>query len=299
MRLGVGMPPRLVSIGILLFWAVASSSLLIRDVLPDLLTGPPPDLRDLAAASAPPGPTSWTILVEDSGGGLEGGLRAIGRATTEVRRPIDGHVQFLSDVWFDSGPLLRRTPLEDAGQDGGRIEIRSLVDVDAQGNLYQLRSGVRAGGDPQELLVIEGKLDRDAIVVEARGPALPIRYRNRFAYEPRGVVQDGLGPMERLPGLHLGQRWQSRVVSPLTGRLDEVTLEVVRKNVLIHWGDELVPCFELEARSLGFKARTWARSGDGLVIRQEVPLLVVTLVLERELPDPPIADPDGDPKGRP
>jgi hypothetical protein len=287
------MPPRLVSLAILLFWAIASSSLLIRDVLPDLLTGPPPDLRDLARASEPPGPTTWTILVADEDISSDiSGQRAVGRATTQTNRPIDGHVQFISDVWFDSGPLLKGTPFEESGRAGGRLEIRSLVDVDHLGNLFQLRSAVRASGDPTELLVIEGKLDRDSIVVEARGPSLPVRFRRRFPYQARGVVQNGLGPIDRLPGLHLGQRWLSRVVSPLTGRVDEVTMEVARKNVLIHWGEELVPCFELETRTSGVTAKTWARSPDGLVIRQEVPLLFVTLIMERE-PSPSTSHNDG------
>lgn len=275
------MPPRLLSLAILMFWAVASSSLLIRDVLPDLMTGPPPNLRDLAAASDPPGPTTWTILVDDQGRGASGGLRAVGQAITTTKRPIDGHVQFLSDVWVDAGPLLRGTPFEVSGREGGRLLIRSFVDVDPSGNLFQLRSAVRMADDPLELLVIEGRLERDAIVVEARGPSLPLKLRRRFPYTARGVVQNGLGPMDRLPGLHVGQRWQSRLVSPLTGSVEDVTMEVAKKNVLIQWGEELIACYELRTRASGVTARTWARVPDGLVIRQEVPLFFVGLVLER------------------
>jgi hypothetical protein len=74
------------------------------------------------------------------------------------------------------------------------------------------------------------------------------------------------------------------VVSPLTGQVERVTSEVVRRDVLIHWGDLLVPCHELVTRAQGMTARTWARAGDGLVIRQEVPLLFAKLLLERVPP---------------
>ena len=39
-------------------------------------------------------------------------------------------------------------------------------------------------------------------------------------YEPRSLVQNALGPFDRLPGLQVGQRWESRVVNPLTGRIE-------------------------------------------------------------------------------
>ena len=53
--------------------------------------------------------------------------------------------------------------------------------------------------------------------VVSQGP-LPILNRTQsFPYEPRSVVQNQLGPLDRLPGLQVGQRWETRVVSPFTG----------------------------------------------------------------------------------
>lgn len=290
------MPHRLVCLGILLFWAVAASALLVRDVLPDLLTGPPPDLRSIAHAEAPPGPTIWTILVQDEPtGDIADGLRAVGKVKTESIRQIDGFVRFVSEVDFDSGSLLRGSPLEAAGVDGERVVILSFIDVDESGNLRQLRSGVRlAGAAPslrtpngsaQELISIEGHLVNNSLEIRAAGPALLFPWKKSFPYQARGVVQNSLGPMERIPGLHVGQRWESRVVSPLSGRVEVVHSEVTDRNVLVHWNDELVPCYELVTRSKGLSARTWARGQDGLVIRQEVPLYFAKLVLERNVDD--------------
>jgi hypothetical protein len=274
------MPPRLVSLGILLLWAVSASGLLVRDVLPELLVGPPPDLRDIALADEQDVFTRWTLLVVDPSGDDPGDLRAVGHADTEMHRQPDGHVRFRSTVKFDAGALLQQTPLESSG--GERMEVTSLLDVDGSGNLGALRSSVRVEGDPNELLVLEGHLEDDAIKVVARGPMLIFGKRTfTFPYQARGMVQNSLSPLERLPGLHVGQRWKSPVVSPLTGRVEEVSVEVTNRNVMIPWHDSLVPTYLVVTRMRGLTARTWARASDGLVIRQEVPLMIVNLVMER------------------
>jgi hypothetical protein len=75
-------------------------------------------------------------------------------------------------------------------------------------------------------------------------------------------------------------RWESQVVSPLTGNVESVRVEVARRNVMVHWDGSPVPTLEVVTRFKTMKARTWVRE-DGLVLRQEVPLVFVTLVLER------------------
>ena len=39
-------------------------------------------------------------------------------------------------------------------------------------------------------------------------------------------MQSALGPLDRLPGLQVGQRWDTKLVSPLTGRIETVRAEV-------------------------------------------------------------------------
>src|SRR5205823_4553797 len=99
-----------------------------------------------------------------------------------------------------------------------------------------------------------------------------------------GVVDDQsqFGPLDRLPGLAVGQRWDERVASPLTGQVETVRAEVTRK-VVIHWDMSPVTTLEVVHRSKAVTARTWVRP-DGLVLRQEVVLPMLRLVLER-LPD--------------
>jgi hypothetical protein len=101
------------------------------------------------------------------------------------------------------------------------------------------------------------------------------------------VIQSGLGPVDRLPGLQVGQRWDVRVISPFTGRADLVRVEVTRRT-MIHWDQNPVSTLEVVQHLTPLSARTWVRP-DGLVLRQEIPFPFVKLVLER-LPDEPRAN---------
>ena len=78
--------------------------------------------------------------------------------------------------------------------------------------------------------------------IVSHGPVEILNKKMTIDYEPRSVVQDVLGPLDRLPGLHVGQRWESQVINPFTGQVSAVRVEVKRRG-LIHWngkpGDDL------------------------------------------------------------
>ena len=283
------MPRRLVSVAILLFWTLAAGSLFTRDVLPTLIIGSPPDLRTVTQATDRPRHTRWSILVVDERQGTN--FRAVGQLTTVTQRKSDGFVGMSSKAWFDSGELLRGTVFHQA--QSGRVEVLGEYDVDSTGNLYYFRAVVRDGPTPaSELLTLEGRLENNAILVTAKGP-LPLPFMNwtqSFPYQPRGMIQNTMAPIDRLPGLHVGQSWETRVVSPLTGRVEVGRVEVTGRRS-IYWDDKFVSALEVVTRmqpsGLGvpLSAKTWVRE-DGLVLRQEVPLLgmIRTLMLER-VPD--------------
>lgn len=274
------MPHRIVCLAILVSWSVAASSLFVRDLLPDLIVGPPPDLRDVARADETPGPIEWSILVNDESDTASGGLRSVGSAITESIHQLDGDVTFNSEAWFDSGELLKGTHLQEWG--GERLEVISTLIVNNMGNLRMFRSAVRVAGETKELLVLEGRLKEDMIHVNISGPLMLWDVNREFPYKARGMVQNTLGPLDRMPGLHPGQRWESQVVSPLTGRVEKVHVEVQKRKPMIHWDQDLVTTLEVVSKISGITARTWVRADDGLVLRQEVPLLFVTLLLERQ-----------------
>ncbi len=274
------MPPRLLCVGLLLYWAVAVLSLITRDLLPELNLGSPPDLRTISRAEDGARPSRWAVQVVDDPSAPDV-RRTVGQAVTGGVRRSDGWVVMTSRLWFDAGGLLKGTPF--SGKTNVRMEVLSSYNVDPSGNLRSFRASVKTMDPPEEdLFDVRGTLKEHTLEVTTRG-ALPFMNQTRSVpYEPRGVVQNALGPIDRLPGLQVGQRWDMRIVSPFTGQAEVVRTEVVRRSI-IHWDKNPVPAFEVVQHMTPLTAKTWVRP-DGIVLRQEVPFPFVKLVLER-LPD--------------
>jgi hypothetical protein len=261
-------------VAILVGWALASVALFRRDILPDLVVGPPPDLRAVARAKGTePGPTRWAILVLDDGEEL----RAVGQVQTETRWTRDGWCRLASLAWFDSGALLQGTPLATGSNE--QIEVRSAFDVDKSGNLDSFRASVRLRGMKEELVVLSGNVRHNDLSIRASGPIPLMNWVRKFPYKPREMVLNELGPIDRMPGLRVGQRWECRVVSPLTGRVEKVQVAVERTKV-ITWDGNPVTTLEVVTKMPPWSVRTWVQP-DGMVLRQEVPFPLAKLMLER------------------
>jgi hypothetical protein len=283
------MPPRLVSMAILLYWVVAAWSLIRHDLLPELRFARPPDFLAIARAVRGDEPSRWSVQVIDDPAHPDV-RRSVGQALTESIHRRDGGVLLSSQVRFDSGGLLRGTAF--ASRAHVELEIASTCAIDRTGNLQSFRASVRSEADPREVLRIEGRLNArgDTLEVTSHGP-LPIMNQTRtIPYQSRSLVQNVMEPFDYLPGLQVGQRWESRVVNPLTGRIEPVRVEVTRKTV-IHWNNHPVNVLEVVQHMTPFAARTWVRT-DGLVLRQEVPFPLVKLVLERQPEQPRPQPPD-------
>jgi hypothetical protein len=277
------MPSRPACVAILLFWVYAAVGLLRRDVLPDYWTTPPPDLRTIAAAEEDARPTEWDLSVAEDAAYRS--LRSVGSAVTESRRTPDGGSRLSSRVSFDSGGLLKGTPFAprvDEPRQDEHLEVDTDCEIDPSGNLRRFEATVRSRGDAEALMTLEGRVRGKSIEVRSRGPIAILNGTRSFPYEPRGMIQNAMGPIDRLPGLQVGQRWETRVVSPLTGRIERVNAEVVGKRS-IQWDNSVVTTLEVVTHVAPISARTWVRR-DGLVLRQEIPFPFVKLILDR-LPD--------------
>ncbi|MFO0889568.1 MAG: hypothetical protein U0790_10575 [Isosphaeraceae bacterium] len=273
------MPSRLISLAILIYWSVAAFYLLTGEVLPELSLGYPPDLRAIAKASDGNGPVKWTMEVLD---GKEGGesTRTVGEAITSSSRLPDGRFEMGTRVSFDAGELLKGTPL--GIKASVRLKLESIYRIDPSGNLKSFDLTVTPVEASEALFTVRGRLTGGTMEIVSRGPVAMLNQTLHIPYQPRGVVHDSLGPFDRLPGLHVGQRWDTQVVNPFTGQVERVRVEVDRRT-LLHWDGEPISAFEVVQRSKAMTARTWVRP-DGLIFRQEVPLPIVKLVLER-VPD--------------
>lgn len=277
------MPHRLVSLLILLFWTIAAGALFIRDILPTVWLGPPPDLRTIAQSDAPEGPVRWSILAADDDKRVN--MRAVGQIVTETSRNRDNWVRMTSTAWLDSGELFRGTPFETAQSE--RVGVIGSAEIDSTGNLQHFRVSVRFNErGAEEILSLEGRLHKDMLEIVTRSPIKFLNKTQTFPYRPREIVQNSLGPLDRMPGLQVGQTWANQVISPLTGSIEACRVEVVGTEHII-WGSSPVMTLKVVTRMNTLSATTWVRP-DGLVLRQEVPFIPqrIKLILER-LPDDP------------
>jgi hypothetical protein len=273
------MPSRLAQVAILIAWAAAAVALFTRDLLPEFMIGAAPDPRLLSSTGAPAGPVKWVILTSE--GRSSQGLRPVGEATTETKPTLDGGVELSSDAWFNSGELLKGTPL--ASSQESRLEMKSTYQVDKSGSLRGFTASILADDDRASLVSIVGRVKLRTLEVKSVGPLPILTWTKSFPYEPRGLVQATMGAMDRMPGLKLGQRWETRVISPLTGRVETVRVQVARRFEL-YWDGGMVSTLEVVTHMTPLRATTWVRP-DGLVLRQEVPFPLFRVILER-VPEP-------------
>jgi hypothetical protein len=273
------MPSAWARVAIVIFWVVMTQDLVRNDLVPNLVLGPPPDFRSLTERGGD-GTSRWTLLALDSKGGAE---RPVGDVETETHRRTDGSFRLASTARFQTGALLQGSPLQ-AIQDT-RLKVVGSCEIAGSGNLESFRLTVLEDQTPpSNILVIDGRIKGDRLIVSTQSPLPLFGGTKEFSYRPHSMVQSSLGPLDAMPGLQVGQRWESRVVNPFSGKVETGTAEVVGRQH-IHWNQNPIPTFVIVTRTGPISARTWVRT-DGLVIRQEVPLLLVKLVLER-VPDQP------------
>ena len=129
----------------------------------------------------------------------------------------------------------------------------------------------------------------------ARSDADPEQHVSVPKYEPRSVVSDILGPLDRLPGLHVGQRWEMQVVNPFTGQVESGAGggDPSRRDPL--GGEPRIDLRGGAEDASTLQMHTWVRP-DGVILRQEVPFPFVRLVLERRGED---GDAASEPTDRP
>jgi hypothetical protein len=269
------MPSRFVSLVILIYWSVAAFCLLTWDVLPEMKSGYPPDMRAITLAVDSSRPVRWSIQVIDDPR-FPDARRTVGEAVTGCTRRPNGWFELTSQVELDAGGLLRGTAFLTRSK--VRLDIESRYSVEPSGNLHSFVLEVKEFAEA--LVTVKGEIKGKTMEIVSHGPVDILNKKFLIAYEPRSVIQDVLGPLDRLPGLHVGQRWDSQVINPFTGQVGPVTVEVKRRG-LINWNGNPVNTFEVVQYMAPLSMRTWVRL-DGQVLRQEVPLPFVRLVLERK-----------------
>lgn len=291
------MPHRLVSAAILVLWLVAAVALFRKDVLPQWIVGPPPDLRTISQAGEDPTPVRWSILLGDAA--HKDSFRPVGKIVSKSAHRRDGSVQWVSEATIDAAefagktrlaipgmPLRGTRPMPESGwTNNDLLRVSSLVEIDPVGNLFHMRASVRSEGETEDILSLEGHVQQNELVITTNSPLPLLRSSPRhLPYRARGMVENPLSPIDRMPGLRIGQRWSSQMANPLTGGAQEVYCEVVG-NEMLHWGGTLSKTLVVVTKVPPLSFRTWVRPEDGLVLRQEVPYPLAPLLLERQVPE--------------
>jgi len=274
------MPSRFVSLVILIYWLIAAFCLLAWDVIPELGAGYPPDLRAMALAGEPSRSVRWNVQVVDDPR-FPDVRRMVGEALTGSRRRPDGWFELTSQVQLDADGLMKGTAF--LTRSSIQLDIDSHYLVEPSGNLHSFTLDVKSHDSTETLIQIKGQLKGKKMEIVSHGPVEMLNKKMEIDYQPRGVLQDVLGPLDRLPGLRVGQRWESQMVNPFTGQVSSVRVEVARRK-FINWNGNLENTYEVVQNMAPLAMRTWVRL-DGVILRQEVPFPFVRLVLERR-PEP-------------
>lgn len=270
------MPNRAISIAIVLFWLVATSVQLRRDVMPRLITGDAPNLSGLARSEALPPPTTWKIKIPD--------LKAveaaheIGIMMTRANRGDNGQVVLTSEVKLEANRLIGSTAFENNNLVSLSIDAETVIDRD--GSFLSFNAKVFEDLSRSLLITMDGARKDNQVEIRAQGLDGKIQITKSFPFKTGASIQNSLNPLDRMTNLQVGQLWKSQVINPLSGQVVEARVEVKSRQV-IRWGNSLIETLQVDSHMSPFTARAWVRPEDGLVVRQEIPLALVTLILDR------------------
>ena len=284
------MPGRVATVAILAFWLVMTSWLTVRELWQRY--GTRPRLRDTLRVSADRGPVLWDIFDNDE---------PLGWAKTEVR-----FLRRSGEYRLEHRVFLRRIfNLEELFGQPLSLRIRSRVDVSVFGDLRELvlhtavedqlltcRLRARPSGDGR--LQVFGSLRfMDHEYNDSR----------LIDYEGKDLVLNSLCPVDRMPGLRPGQRWQSPMVDPIETILSQawgqgemlsplVGRTMARVAVLdepdgLFWDDGFVTCHVVESKQGDRTLRVWVSVDDSRVLQQPAELGTIRPVVIRVVRRPP------------
>jgi hypothetical protein len=292
--------------GVVIFWLVAMSWLLIQKVIPPLLPGEPPDYNaPLAAtlANKPPPPVCWRINWEG---------KIIGTAVSQTVSTPQG-AELRSAVHFKKlpvrnlliqsmglmGPVVKATMgNEDFSPD---LNATTRIRYSHEKHLEGFQTVLDLPDMPQVLDLAGHTNAAGKLVVDARArfgtnenrPVTPIGQPYELDLPADALVGDSLSPRSELKNLRVGQQWTIPVYRPFPpGSPVQILLARVESSAYLEWNGELVETFVVVYRDdagSGLKSagapigRTWVEP-NGNVLRQEVKFSSLKIIFER-LPD--------------
>lgn len=309
------MPPRLITLAVVLFWLATTGLFLHHQIRPLLVRGEPPpfaiDLLDEATERK----NLWDVFRND---------KRVGKAETWIQYRKDD----------DQFELYSRFDLNDLAFGLAELRVKNVYRVTREGELLEVftkvwimpvGAGVKIDADEPDdaMAFVVGKVVapvRDG-KLEPSGTATILGDHRDLQFDPvpmtgRGSVLNPLHPVHRLRGLRPGREWNVPLFDPMAmlsgvriegkGRNDAIFTmigqllrdqggpkvrslhaEVLSETRSLSWGRTEIDCLVIEYRSGEMTARTWARARDGLVLQQEASFQGDRMTLKRTTPHVP------------
>jgi hypothetical protein len=289
------MPPRWLSLLIVLFWLATSAVFFLREYWPYFEPdAPPPFAIDLLEETKSSAAVSWQVLhggsvildartsVEHNAKDNDFTLQATFRPPFDQRQPsrmLGVALEHMTSSYRvnPEGQLLGLEATVQANYVPPFSLVRPPAPIHAKANLH----GSVAGG----LFVGEYDVQIEGERVQTGKVSVPV--------SAQGSVLMPLHPVNQIRGLRPGQTWRVPVVDPLDdmlaslvpgGRKDPVYLraKVLPETKAFFWNNQDWECLVIEYTGDDMSARTWVRRSDGLVLEQQVTKAGDTLTLRRK-----------------
>lgn len=273
------MPPRLISVMIVMLFIVANTSLFYTEILPRIRSGLPPsfnvDLADEAGNLRPV--VNWKVLVRgEEFLKLRTGVTLVDNQEdefwlwAEYSQPTNAGLKPARDFL---GLKLMRNEFR-VHRDGDMLGLQAKVQIES------LR-----GVEFPLTLEISGEVSNGLLRPEVK---VDSRLGERtFKLEPMEVPVSGsvfqpFLPVHRILGLYPGRTWKQPFFDPLSlafssgvaqGGLDQGTGSVIAKVrndiVDVMWGGKKIPCIIIDYTGSDLESTVWVGVQNGMVIRQK------------------------------
>ncbi|PHX64105.1 MAG: hypothetical protein CK551_02620 [Planctomycetaceae bacterium] len=273
------MPPRLISVMIVMLFIVVNTSLFYTEILPRIRSGLPPsfnvDLADEAGNLRPV--VNWKVLVRgEEFLKLRTGVTLVDNQEdefwlwAEYSQPTNAGLKPARDFL---GLKLMRNEFR-VHRDGDMLGLQAKVQIES------LR-----GVDFPLTLEISGEVSngllRPEVKVDSRLGERTFKLESMDVPVSGAVFQPFL-PVHRILGLYPGRTWKQPFFDPLSlafssgvaqGGLDQGTGSVIAKVrndiVDVMWGGKKIPCIIIDYTGSDLESTVWVGVQNGMVIRQK------------------------------
>jgi hypothetical protein len=275
------MPPRLLTLAIIVAWLGMSSWLFYQDVWPRLRSGEPPPFRIEFSdeVQTPRPPARWTVS-------KNGKQAYIAKTEMKYDAALD-QFEMTSELSPKPG-LPGNRPLTE------QLAMTSIYVISREGELrkftVKMKLPILFGTEAEmNCEVRDGKL-YSRVSAPLLGPATDLE---PVPFVAKGSALNPMQPWDRLPNLRPGQRWRLPLYNPvviaLSGNealtklspglkdsgISFLDAEVSQDAQSLAYGDREEACRVIEYKSItgdDTHGRTWVRISDGLVLKQEMTL---------------------------